>query len=122
MEMSHEDLRTARKLLAYPEVPPRQSCYLAQQSAEKMLKAALIQMQIEFPYTHDLDALTERLPEHSSVRQQFSDLSGLSRFVVSGRYPGNWDPPTTDDALAAVDLASRLIGAVEIELQRPGWE
>ena len=115
--MALEDLATAEKYRSDPEVPPRQACYLAQQAAEKIIKAALIQLQIEFPYTHDLDALLERLPDDWSVQREFSDLSKLSRFVVTGRYPGDWELPSTDEAKEAVDQARRVIEVVEIRLQ-----
>ena len=39
---AEEDLITAETLLRHPHVPPRQSCWCAQQSAEKALKAVLI--------------------------------------------------------------------------------
>lgn len=41
---------------------PRHVCWLAQQAAEKALKAALVLEDIAFPFTHDLDALRNRLP------------------------------------------------------------
>ena len=36
------DLVSAKKLATFSDVPPRNVCYLAQQSAEKALKALLI--------------------------------------------------------------------------------
>ena len=49
LRYAEEDLITAETLLGHPHVPPRQSCWLAQQSAEKALKAVLIFLQIDFP-------------------------------------------------------------------------
>ena len=40
---------------------PRHACWLSQQAAEKALKAALVLERVEFPFTHDLDALRNLL-------------------------------------------------------------
>lgn len=63
LRYAEEDLRTAETLLRQPDVPPRQACWCAQQSAEKILKAVLIFLEIDFPRTHDLDALRNLAPE-----------------------------------------------------------
>lgn len=47
---------------------PRQVCYLAQQTIEKALKAALILEQIVFPFSHDLDRLRIMLPAGWQVK------------------------------------------------------
>ena len=60
---AEEDLTTAETFLGHPHMPPRQSCWCAQQSAEKALKAVLIFLQIDFPRTHDLDTLRDLVPE-----------------------------------------------------------
>ncbi|MDE0483616.1 MAG: HEPN domain-containing protein [Candidatus Poribacteria bacterium] len=54
LRYAEEDLITAEILLRLPHAPPRQSCWCAQQAAEKALKTVLIFLQIDFPRTHDL--------------------------------------------------------------------
>jgi HEPN domain-containing protein len=44
-----EDLIGAQRQLADPETAPRLACVLAQQAAEKALKAALVFLQDDFP-------------------------------------------------------------------------
>ncbi len=57
------DLLSAKVLAASNDLPPRNACYLAQQCAEKALKAVLILADIELIRTHDLDALVQRMPD-----------------------------------------------------------
>ena len=67
LRFSREDLDVAGLLLTRRPVASRHVCWLSQQAAEKALKAALVLEGIEFPFTHDLDALRNRLPEGWSV-------------------------------------------------------
>ena len=99
------DLDAAQSLLRDPDHYPRQVCFLAQQAAEKALKAVLVLLEIEFPFTHDLDRLREMVPtaaliavllspaaatfdrgsrraQHRLGRQRRRKQSELSKFVV----------------------------------------
>ncbi len=62
LRYSMEDLEAA-ETLAKTKVSLRQVCFLAQQSAEKAIKAVLVFCQIEFPKSHDLEALVNMIPE-----------------------------------------------------------
>ena len=66
---STEDLDVARLLLMRHPQGSRHVCWLSQQAAEKALKAALVLEGTEFPFTHDLDALRNRIPDGWNVRQ-----------------------------------------------------
>ena len=96
-----EDLDVAGALLATSPLPSRHVCWLSQQSAEKELKAALVLEGIEFLFTHDLDALRNRLPEGWNLRTTHSDLAELTQWAVETRYPGDWLEVTEEDALRA---------------------
>jgi hypothetical protein len=65
-----EDLEAAEALLGEADFIPRHACWLAQQAAEKALKAALASQQVNFPFRHDLDALRNLLPEGWYVKTQ----------------------------------------------------
>lgn len=54
---AEEDLLGATAMLERDDVAPRLACFLAQQAAEKALKARLIGRGIAFPRPHDLLAL-----------------------------------------------------------------
>ena len=106
LRYSTEDLNVARVLLASSPSVPRHVCWLAQQSAEKALKAALVLEGVAFPFTHDLDALRNRLPESWPVHTTHSDLAELTQWAVETRYPGDWPEVTGEDAVRAEREAS----------------
>jgi HEPN domain-containing protein len=56
-QYAKEDCSMATILLEREDVVPRHPAWLAQQSAEKALKALLIATQISAPRTHDLRRL-----------------------------------------------------------------
>ena len=64
-------------------------CFLAQQCAEKYLKARLCEAGVAFGKTHDLVALLEQVlavePRWETYR---ADLAFLTDFAVAYRYPG----------------------------------
>lgn len=65
-------------------------CFLAQQCAEKYLKARLNEASIRVPKMHDLvSLLTHVLPAEPSWSAFRSDLGFLSRIAVRFRYPGD---------------------------------
>ena len=78
LRYAREDLTAAEDMLGRDDSYPRHVCWLAQQAAEKVLKAGLIYSNIEFPYTHDLDRLRDLLPEGWHVRSQCPDLAELT--------------------------------------------
>lgn len=111
------DLQAAKKLLAEPDSHPRQVCYLSQQGAEKSLKAVLVLLEIEFPFTHDLDRLRESIPQGWKVKQQFPQLYGLSIWAVESRYPGDMPDVIIADAELAIRTAEEIFSTVVEEIQ-----
>jgi len=101
LRFAYEDLLAAKALLGLPNAYPRHACWLAQQSAEKSLKAALIFLQIEFPFTHDLDRLRELLPDGWRIKTEQPQLYSLSVWAVEARYPGDAPEAVEADARAA---------------------
>ena len=93
-------------------------CFLAQQSAEKYLKAWLQEADIPFTRTHDLgillDLITPTLPTWHTWK---SDLSDLSKYAVDTRYPG--DSATPKDVEYAVHICTEVRQAVRSELKLP---
>lgn len=65
-------------------------CFLAQQSAEKFLKALLCEEGIPFPKTHDLNKLATLIPVDRRRPAEFiKQLARLDRYSVEFRYPGS---------------------------------
>jgi hypothetical protein len=56
---------------------PRQICFL-RNNVGKAIKAILIFEEVYFPKSHDLDRLRDLIPEGWKVKEQFSDLAGLT--------------------------------------------
>ena len=64
-------------------------CFLAQQSAEKYLKALLCENSVPFPKTHDLNELSALLLKRFEFPESFgATISRLDRYAVEFRYPG----------------------------------
>ena len=117
---STEDLDVARVLLASSPLVPRHVRWLAQQSAEKVLKAALVLEGVVFPFPYDLDALRNRLPENWPIHTAHADLAELTQWAVETRYPGDWPEVTGEDATRAESEAAALNDSVVAEFERRG--
>ena len=118
LQFSAEDLDVAQRLLADRSSAPRHVCSLSQQAAEKALKAALVLEEIDFPYTHDLNALRNLLPDSWPVRVDHPDLTQLNQWAVEARYPGEWPEATDSDAVRAESEASLVLDSVVAEFRR----
>ena len=118
LQYAQEDLETAVVLLKRDDIVPRHVCWLAQQGAEKAIKAALIFVAIDFPRQHDLDALRNRLPADWLIKQQFPDLAELTEWAVESRYPGEWPEAMMNDAKLAVEQACGVFESIWSDLRQ----
>ncbi len=118
LRFSAEDLDVARRLLNGCPSVPRHVCWLSQQSAEKALKAALVLEGVEFPYSHDLDALRNLLPDGWAVRTEYPDLAELTEWAVEARYPGEWPEATEEEETRAEMQARAVHNSVAAEFER----
>lgn len=121
LRYAEEDLRTAESLLGMSHGIPRHACWLAQQAAEKALKAVLTSLQIEFPRTHDLDALRNLVPDGWQLKDNHPDLVNLTEWTVEASYPGHWAEPTDEEARVAVEQARAVWISVTTELAEHGF-
>ncbi len=106
---AEEDLRAARREAAVDGCAASfgVAAFLAQQAAEKYLKALLHGRGIYFPRTHDLvELLTLLTPPETRLDALGAELEGLSACAVAVRYPG----ASIDEAEAteAVELAEQV--------------
>lgn len=115
------DLAGARELAAASVVAPRLAASLAQQAAEKALKAVHALRGDEPPRTHDLVALAKSLRAEPEIQMRLEDLRQLTDIVESARYPIpiaialDWA-----DVNALIALASSVMEAVRSVLSRAG--
>ena len=104
------DLESALALLA-TATPNRNVGYLAQQAAEKALKAVILLEAAPFEMTHDLTAVAAQLPPSFAQPVTTAELAWLADLETSGRYPNEGDTVTHDDAGKAVELAHLVLSA-----------
>lgn len=116
-----DDLRTAEMLLEESGIP-RISCFHAQQAAEKSIKAIFVFLQVDYPFTHNLDRLRDLLPEGWAVKRDFPDLASLSEWAVEPRYPGDLKEATQQEAEAAVEQARNIYETTLKDLEGRGYE
>jgi uncharacterized protein len=119
LRYAEEDLQTAERMLEGKGFALRWACYLAQQAAEKAIKAALVSATIRFPFIHDLDKLRDLVPRESQVAQLEGDLQFLSRWAEAGRYPPE-QGATEEEAREAVALARATVEAARLDIGASG--
>ncbi len=115
------DLEAARSQRGR-RVRPRIVANLAQQAAEKALKAALVLDGADPPRSHDLDDLRNRLQSRWRVKTRFPDLARLSRYAAESRYPDDIEPVRPIQSATAVRQAASIVRLVREDLQRLGLD
>lgn len=112
LRFAREDIAAAEAMLASQHAKPRHACWLAQQAAEKAIKAALVREGIDFPKSHDLERLASLLAQDPSDQRRWDGLSELSEWAVEARYPGEFPEPTLAEAEQAVRWAATILDDV----------
>ena len=80
-----------------------------QQAAEKYLKALLVRHQAEFPKTHDIATLLDRVATvDENMAESLRDAEMLTPFGVEVRYPGDAPEIPPGGEIEAIDVARRL--------------
>jgi HEPN domain-containing protein len=80
----------------------------SQQSVEKLLKAVLAMHQVDFPKTHNLGELLDRLAAvDTNLADSLRELTALNPYGVEYRYPGDFPELTSQDAETAFQLARK---------------
>ena len=79
-------MELASKMVAHADTP-RNACRLAQQAAEKSLKAAFVPGGMDFPYIHDLDKLRNLLPAGWPAKETRPNMTVFTRHAIETRRP-----------------------------------
>jgi HEPN domain-containing protein len=107
IEKAEGDRSVASTLLNAPHPVYDAICFHSQQAAEKYLKAWLVEQQVTFPRTHDLETLARlSIPSLRRVASIMRGLRLLTSFAVEIRYPGT--SATAVDAVRC-DAVSRVV-------------
>ncbi len=91
IELARGDLAAAHCIARDASVPPRVAANLAQQAAEKALKAAISSIGAEPPRSHDLVRLVQ-LATALNLSLSTDQLRFLADAHVQGRYPDPMEP------------------------------
>jgi len=87
VEKARQHRAVARMLAECDGAPVEALGFHSQQAAEKLLKAAVVALDGEYPYTHRLGELVDLLRSLGSTPPQIvEDLVDLTRFAVEYRY------------------------------------
>ena len=104
------DLLNADNNLKSEVVPFDTVCFHCQQAAEKLLKAYLVGNGQEYPFTHDLFLILEKiLPFNSGVDELRDSLAILIPYAVEVRYPDDWYMPSDEDAKEAREAVNNVL-------------
>ncbi|MFH1969354.1 MAG: HEPN domain-containing protein [Verrucomicrobiota bacterium] len=108
VDKAEADLATAgRELRARRRPNFDAACFHAQQCAEKYLKARLVEADISFPKTHDLEALLDLILPREPLWEAFRPkLNDLASFAITFRYPG--ESATREMAKTAVSACQSI--------------
>jgi len=115
LNLARGDLGSATVLLGHQDSALRNVGFLAQQAAEKALKAVLAARDANVPRIHDLTDLLRALGDPPQGLD-LDELVRLSKWAVGGRYPGNDDNLTRQTAEALVTTAEQVLRIAEIQV------
>ena len=110
MEIARGDLAAAWCIAGDPGAPARIAANLAQQAAEKALKALIASSQGEPPRSHDLVRLAQLNTGGVRLRVSTDELRLLTEAHVQGRYPDPIDPTyDQEQANALIAIATNVV-------------
>lgn len=109
VERAESDLKTALLVFKAAEEGTTEAiAFHAQQCAEKYLKALLCWEGIDFPKTHDIGQLILLLPPTARPKLAAQEQRRLTLYATVTRYPGDYNPVTTQEARRALTTARRI--------------
>ena len=109
LRRADDDLIAIQRLIPYGFTPSNVVCYHAQQYAEKIVKAKIIELGGDFNYVHDIYVLLSDFvrTEEITLARKYARI--LNRYAVNSRYPTDV-PFETDEIMAeeAYNMAIRF--------------
>lgn len=109
LDYAARDAAAAHRLLISPP-SLAMAAYAVQQSAEKAIKARLVDLDIAYPRYggrgHDLAALARLIPDSDATKVIFTNISDITPWATVFRYPS--EDPATEIQLVAREVEDRL--------------
>jgi len=110
IDKAKSDLLNADNKLAADKVPFDTVCFHCQQAAEKLLKGFLIAHGCEYPITHNLFAILDKVVEYNPLAESLREaLALLNPYAVEIRYPGDELTLSIDNATEARQAAQEVL-------------
>jgi len=123
LRMAERNLRLVKAVVDNTVIDDSLVGFDVQQAMEKSLKAWLAAVGAEYPFSHDLGLLLDRLRREGQKVESFRKLAAYSLFAVQMRYDDfgeseaateGMDRPTVlQDARALFDHVARVIQSAE---------
>ena len=119
--MRQANINLARAITHLPDLEMLENmCWDAQQAAEKAIKARLISLDVEFPYTHKIKELLDCLEAAGdAIPDDVRAATMLTEYAVVTRYPWCGAPVTEEQHIAATTAATAVVRWVETLLSQP---
>ena len=112
----HDLVRAKRRVPEEDDDYLESLCFDAQQAAEKAIKARLIALDVEFPYTHDIKKLLTSLETAGDViPADVRAAESLTPYAGIMRYPNQCPLAGEEQYLAAIRAAVAVVEWVERE-------
>lgn len=108
LDIAAGDLASAKGLAKIQEGRPENICYMAQQCAEKSLKAVLCFLGKPIILTHDLDALLSHLPEGTQAPNSHR-LGALTEYSLIRRYEKGFEIIDAEDIKLAIEISEEVL-------------
>ena len=108
LRLAQEDLTAAETLVTHQDHGLRNAGFLAQQAAEKSLKAVLVAFGLPVPRIHDLGALAAQLPNDDTALD-IAALRRLTPWAVAGLYATEGDALAKQEADGLLAIAKRTL-------------
>lgn len=116
LRIAEGDFATAAALKGMTGIRVENAFYMAQQSIEKALKAALIVLRMPVPLVHDLGVLLARIPTEYEPPFGY-ELSELNQYAAMRRYQEGLWIPTLEDLEIVLDKTRQMLDWAQ-ELQK----
>lgn len=102
------------------------ACFIAEQTAQKALKAFIVFNGERFVWEHSVQKLADRCSEYDSAFKRFKEYGAVfDKFYLTTRYPDALAPPavpyesyTRVEAAQAIRFAEEIVAAVKGKLAR----
>src|SRR5947207_1179747 len=106
IEKANTDFEAAEQLSTQSGRFPVIVAFHCQQAVEKYLKAFLVYRQVEFPKTHDIAKLLERVAiVDAATAESLKEADSLTPFGVEARYPSDAPELLASGEVEAIAMA-----------------